>query len=57
MQQPLAHLYFLTVLRHLLSNDFGLTGLVRVASAISEVIHNICVVVMTECVCVLFIES
>lgn len=39
MQQPLAHLYFLTVLRHLLSNDFGLTGLVRVASAISEVMH------------------
>ena len=37
MQQPLAHLYFVTVLHHLLSNDFGLTGLVRVAGAISEV--------------------
>ena len=37
MQQPLAHLYFTTVFHHLLSNNFDIAGLVRVASAIASV--------------------
>lgn len=44
MQQPLAHLYFVTVLHHLLSNDFSMTGLVRVAVAISEVREHVIVI-------------
>ena len=40
MQQPLAHLYFTTVFHHLLSNNFDLPGLVRVASAIQTVSHT-----------------
>ena len=38
MQQPLSHLYFITVFHHLLSNNFDIAGLVRVASAIATVI-------------------
>ena len=34
MQQPLAHLYFLTVLEHLVSSQLRLAGLVRTANVI-----------------------
>lgn len=36
MQQPLAHLYFLTVLEHLMSKQWLLSGLVRSANSIGE---------------------
>lgn len=45
MQQPLSHLYFVTVLRHLMSNEFSLTGLLKVAIAISEV--SICTCILS----------
>lgn len=35
MQQPLAHLYFLTVLEHLMSKPYKLSGLVRIAASIT----------------------
>ncbi len=35
MQQPLAHLYFLTVLEHLMSKPYKLSGLVRMATSIN----------------------
>ncbi len=35
MQQPLAHLYFYTVLEHLMSRPYKLSGLVRMALNIS----------------------
>ena len=36
MQQPLAHLYFLTVLEHLMTQQWLLSGFVRLAISISE---------------------
>jgi hypothetical protein len=36
MQQPLAHMYFTTVLHHLNTNGFSIINLVRVAGAIAE---------------------
>ena len=36
MQQPLAHLYFLTVLEHLMSKDHSLVSMVRLANYILE---------------------
>ena len=36
MQQPLAHLYFLTVLEHLQAQKHNLSGLVRIANAITQ---------------------
>ena len=36
MQQPLAHLYFLTLLEHLQAQRHTLSGLVRTANAITE---------------------
>ena len=36
MQQPLAHLYFLTVLEHLQAQKHNLTGLVCIANAITQ---------------------
>ena len=36
MQQPLAHLYFLTVLEHLLSEEHQLASMVRAANQISQ---------------------
>ena len=36
MQQPLAHLYFLTCLEHLQTKKYKLTGLVRIANLITE---------------------
>ena len=36
MQQPLAHLYFFTVLEHLQAQNHELSGLVRNASLITE---------------------
>ena len=36
MQQPLAHLYFLTVLEHLMTQQWLLSGFVRLANSISE---------------------
>ena len=36
MQQPLAHLYFLTVLEHLLSEEHQLSHMIRVAKQISQ---------------------
>ncbi len=35
MEQPLAHLYFLTVLEHLISKSYKLSDLVRMATSIS----------------------
>ena len=36
MQQPLAHLYFLTCLEHLQAHEYELTGLVRITNSITE---------------------
>ena len=36
MQQPLAHLYFLTCLEHLQAEKYELTGLVRIANPITK---------------------
>ena len=36
MQQPLAQLYFLTVLEHLQAQKHNLSGLVRIANAITQ---------------------
>ena len=36
MQQPLAHLYFLTVLEHLQAKGHNLSGLVRTANTITQ---------------------
>ena len=36
MQQPLAHLYFLTLLEHLQATECKLSDLVRTANAITE---------------------
>ena len=36
MQQPLAHLYFLTCLEHLQAQEYKLTGLVRIANLIAQ---------------------
>ena len=36
MQQPLAHLYFLTLLEHLQAKECKLSGLVRTANAILQ---------------------
>jgi len=36
MQQPLAHLYFFTVLEHLQAKNYQLSGLVRIANAIMQ---------------------
>ena len=36
MQQPLAHLYFLTCLEHLQAENYTLTDLVRIANLITE---------------------
>ena len=37
MQQPLAHLYFLTVFEDLLSSNFGLSNLIRTSQRIAKV--------------------
>ena len=37
MQQPLAHLYFLTVFEDLLSSNFGLANLIRTSQRIAKV--------------------
>ena len=37
MQQPLAHLYFLTVFEDLLSSNFGLPNLIRTSQKIAKV--------------------
>ena len=37
MQQPLAHVYFLTVLEHLMGKGHGASHLVRLATKITEV--------------------
>ncbi len=37
MQQPLAHLYFLTVMEDLKDSNFGLAGLVKTVHNISKV--------------------
>ena len=37
MQQPLAHLYFLTVLEDLLTSKFGLPNLIRTSQKIAKV--------------------
>ncbi len=53
MQQPLAHLYFLTVMEDLKDSNFGLAGLVKTVHNISKVSGSgpadVCVCV---CVCV-----
>ena len=36
MQQPLAHLYFLTVLEHLQAKKYELSGLIRLANIITQ---------------------
>ena len=36
MQQPLAHLYFLTLLEHLQAQEHKLSGLIRIATAITQ---------------------
>ena len=36
MQQPLAHLYFLTLMEHLQAQRHTLSGLLRIANAITE---------------------
>jgi len=41
MQQPLAHLYFLTVLEDLLTSKFGLPNLIRTSQRIAKVCHCI----------------
>ncbi len=56
MQQPLAHIYFITVFHHLLSNDFDLAGLVRVASSIATVRETI-VIIIYIVIIIIIVES
>ncbi len=41
MQQPLAHLYFLTVLEHLMNKPYRLSGFVRMATSIKKSINTL----------------
>ena len=44
MQQPLVHLYFLTIFEDLLGSEFNLSALIKTSQSISKVIFSIVMV-------------
>ena len=43
MQQPLCHLYFLTLLEHLMAEPRDVNSLVRLVGTISQVRKTLCI--------------